>query len=57
MVAELKAAGYGCAWVHKGNCRGGLTGDHIVPLSKGGGRGRENVQLLCLRHNSSKQAR
>lgn len=32
-----------------------LTGDHRVPLSRGGGRDQEPV-VLCRRHNASKGA-
>ena len=34
-----------------------LTGDHRVPLSKGGTSTLENVQVLCRRHNSAKRDR
>jgi 5-methylcytosine-specific restriction endonuclease McrA len=33
-----------------------LTGDHIVPLAKGGQSVRDNCQVLCRRCNSSKAA-
>ena len=31
-----------------------LTGDHIVPLSKGGTNTRENCRVLCRHHNSAR---
>jgi 5-methylcytosine-specific restriction endonuclease McrA len=34
-----------------------LTGDHRVPLSRGGTSTLENVQVLCRRHNSAKRDR
>src|SRR5262245_10158920 len=34
-----------------------LTGDHIVPLSKGGTSTAENIRVLCRRCNSRKGAR
>jgi 5-methylcytosine-specific restriction endonuclease McrA len=34
-----------------------LTGDHRVPLSKGGTSTLENIQVLCRRHNSAKRDR
>jgi 5-methylcytosine-specific restriction endonuclease McrA len=34
-----------------------LTGDHRVPLSKGGTSTLENVQVLCRRQNSAKRDR
>lgn len=34
-----------------------LTGDHIVPLSRGGQSVYENIRILCRPHNSSKGAR
>ena len=55
-VDELIKAGYGCAWAHLGSCRGRLTGDHVIPLSRGGARDASNIRLLCLHHNSSRQA-
>jgi len=30
--------------------------DHIVPISRGGGNGRDNIQLLCVPCNSKKHA-
>jgi 5-methylcytosine-specific restriction protein A len=36
---------------------GDLTGDHIVPLSKGGTNTPSNIQVLCRRCNGAKQAR
>lgn len=54
IVDELIKAGYGCAWAHLGGCKGTLTGDHILPLSKGGKTERGNVRLLCLHHNSAR---
>ena len=34
-----------------------LTGDHRLPVSKGGTSTLENVQVLCRRHNSAKRDR
>jgi 5-methylcytosine-specific restriction endonuclease McrA len=34
-----------------------LTGDHITPWALGGRNVRENIQVLCRAHNSSKGAR
>lgn len=31
-----------------------LTGDHIIPLSRGGSSTRENIRTLCRRCNSAK---
>ena len=31
--------------------------DHVKPLSKGGGNGRENIQILCQKCNLSKSAK
>ena len=33
-----------------------LTGDHVVPLSKGGTNTAGNVRILCRTHNSRRQA-
>lgn len=42
---------------HPGSPDNPLTGDHIIPHGRGGRNVRSNVQVLCLRHNSSKGAR
>lgn len=34
-----------------------LTVDHVIPLSRGGSNGIENMRILCRSHNSSKGAR
>ena len=34
-----------------------LTGDHVRAWSRGGTTQRDNIQVLCRRHNSSKGAR
>lgn len=50
-LAVFAADDYRC--VHCGT-REELTVDHIIPVSKGGGDERENLQTLCKRCNSSK---
>ena len=35
----------------------GYDVDHVVPLSKGGGNGKDNIQLLCPTCNASKGAK
>ena len=48
--------GWKCAGC--GRCvREGFQADHVVPLSKGGGNGPNNLQLLCQPCNGSKGAR
>lgn len=43
---------------HTGSPNNPLTGDHIIPLSRGGARlDRDNAQCLCRNHNSAKRNR
>ncbi len=46
----LAAANYACAY----DRRPATTGDHVVPLSKGGITAPENVLACCARCNTSK---
>jgi len=55
MAKELKARGGGCAWAHRGGCRGPLQADHIIPAFAGGAATLANYQLLCRRHNLVKR--
>lgn len=54
LVAQVvAAAGFRCAY-----CAGpGGTGDHVVPVSKGGRTAPENVVCACSRCNTSKGGR
>lgn len=52
-LAVFERDGFRC--VHCGVATN-LSVDHIVPLSRGGTDGFENLQTLCLRCNSSKGA-
>lgn len=52
-VALSAAYGGGCLCCGVG---GKLTVDHVVPLSKGGHDGVDNIQPLCLRCNQKKGA-
>jgi 5-methylcytosine-specific restriction endonuclease McrA len=52
----LERDGYRCQW--PGGCRWPhllLTIDHIVPVSHGGSKRDENLQVLCTRHNHEKE--
>lgn len=45
----------GCLWPDDGTeCRGVITPDHVIPLSKGGSNDISNIQPLCMRHNNVK---
>jgi HNH endonuclease len=53
---EIQAAqDYRCYYCHK-RCKGRLTQDHIIPLSKGGSHTLHNVIGACSLCNSKKQA-
>lgn len=44
-------------WCSIRGCRNtDLTGDHIIPWRDGGSNKRDNIQVLCRAHNSSKGA-
>jgi 5-methylcytosine-specific restriction endonuclease McrA len=51
----LERAGYQCEYTGPGGirctARTRLEVDHIQPLEKGGGRGEENLRILCRAHN------
>ena len=55
LILKLIESGvtYVCAHPECNECDE-LTLDHIVPISKGGTDELENLQFLCLRHNSQK---
>lgn len=42
---------------HAGSAENPLTGDHILPISKGGTWEPSNVRVLCRVHNSQKGAK
>jgi 5-methylcytosine-specific restriction endonuclease McrA len=47
-----------CAHAHLGGCKGAITGDHVIPVSKpGSSHGIGNFQALCFTHNSSKKGK
>ena len=56
ILAIIKSQRVRCAY-----CRTKLTNsyhvDHIMPLSRGGSNGRENLQILCARCNLQKSSR
>jgi 5-methylcytosine-specific restriction enzyme A len=57
IVAEAIQAEPWCHWPSGCYATEDLTGDHIVPLSKGGLNERSNCEVLCRAHNSAKRDR
>lgn len=55
-LAPLVVAKFG-ALCRKCGCTSEITIDHIIPLSKGGGSGLENLAPLCRSCNSTKGAK
>ena len=47
-----------CAHAHLGGCKGVITEDHVIPVSKpGSSHGIGNLQAMCVMHNSRKQGK
>jgi 5-methylcytosine-specific restriction endonuclease McrA len=58
LAAEAIAAQPWCTYCnHTGSAANPLTGDHIVPLSRGGQSTADNLQVLCKRCNGAKRDR
>ena len=50
----IKAQPWCSVCMHPGSPDNPLTGDHIIPLSKGGTSTIENIRVLCRYHNSKR---
>jgi 5-methylcytosine-specific restriction endonuclease McrA len=58
LTAKLAAQNFKCAAPHCGiDVRDEYSIDHKIPLSRGGSNWPDNIQILCVRCNSSKRDR
>lgn len=56
-IDRLYSLQKGCCAVCKAHLGEKFDVDHVIPLSRGGSNGRENIQLLCPRCNRRKSAK
>jgi len=57
-IAEIKSAQRNrCGYCRVSFSKAKKHVDHIVPLARGGGNGRANLQLLCAPCNQTKNAK
>ena len=56
IIDLLAAQKWKCAACRK-SLKDGYHVDHVVPLARGGGNGKSNLQMLCPKCNMTKSAR